>query len=157
LERDRRLSKRLCNVVIQTCQFCQGKGRTAADGQDAIAQCRPIGIGLSRHELNPQIQLPTLYLHQGSINAIDGRSTDQADDSGHWISYLFPQAIDRLVIAHHHHHLLCVRCNKTIEFKNDSVLKVGAKTAEKSGYQLLDCQLSIHAVCPACQRSILSI
>jgi Fur family transcriptional regulator, ferric uptake regulator len=56
---------------------------------------------------------------------------------------------------HHHHHLICVRCNKTIEFKNDSVLKVGAKTAEKSGYQLLDCQLSIHAVCPACQRSIL--
>ncbi len=58
---------------------------------------------------------------------------------------------------HHHHHLICVRCNKTIEFKNDSVLKVGAKTAEKSGYQLLDCQLSIHAVCPACQRSILPI
>ncbi|MEL7224997.1 MAG: transcriptional repressor, partial [Cyanobacteria bacterium J06576_12] len=29
--------------------------------------------------------------------------------------------------------------------------------AEKSGYQLLDCQLSIHAVCPACQRSILPI
>ncbi|NEQ26045.1 MAG: transcriptional repressor, partial [Microcoleus sp. SIO2G3] len=24
---------------------------------------------------------------------------------------------------HHHHHLICVRCNKTIEFKNDSVLK----------------------------------
>ncbi|MGD1895523.1 MAG: Fur family transcriptional regulator [Phormidesmis sp.] len=58
---------------------------------------------------------------------------------------------------HHHHHLICVRCNKTIEFKNDSVLKVGAKTAEKSGYQLLDCQLSIHAVCPTCQRSILPI
>ncbi|PSN13253.1 transcriptional repressor [filamentous cyanobacterium CCP5] len=56
---------------------------------------------------------------------------------------------------HHHHHLICVRCNKTIEFKNDSVLKAGAKTAEKSGYHLLDCQLLIHAICPACQRSIL--
>jgi Fur family ferric uptake transcriptional regulator len=55
---------------------------------------------------------------------------------------------------HHHHHLICVRCNKTIEFKNDSVLKVGSKTAEKAGYHLLDCQLMIHAVCPACQRSI---
>ncbi|NJN23003.1 MAG: transcriptional repressor [Leptolyngbya sp. RL_3_1] len=55
---------------------------------------------------------------------------------------------------HHHHHLICVRCNKTIEFRNDSVLKVGAKTAQKSGYQLLDCQLMIHAVCPTCQRSI---
>ncbi|NEQ96661.1 MAG: transcriptional repressor [Cyanothece sp. SIO2G6] len=55
---------------------------------------------------------------------------------------------------HHHHHLICVRCNKTVEFKNDSVLKVGAKMAEKSGYHLLDCQLLIHAVCPTCQRSI---
>lgn len=58
---------------------------------------------------------------------------------------------------HHHHHLICVRCNKTIEFKNDSVLKVGAKTAEKSGYHLLDCQLLIHAVCPSCQRSIIPV
>ena len=56
---------------------------------------------------------------------------------------------------HHHHHLICVRCNKTIEFKNDSVLKAGARTAKKAGYHLLDCQLTIHAVCPTCQRSLL--
>ena len=56
---------------------------------------------------------------------------------------------------HHHHHLICVRCSKTIEFKNDSVLKAGARTAKKSGYHLLDCQLTIHAVCPTCQRSLL--
>ena len=58
---------------------------------------------------------------------------------------------------HHHHHLICVRCNKAVEFKNDSVLKAGAKVAEKSGYHLLDCQLVIHAVCPSCQRSILPV
>ena len=55
---------------------------------------------------------------------------------------------------HHHHHLVCVRCSKTIEFKNDSILKTGIKTAEKEGYNLLDCQLTIHAVCPTCQRSL---
>jgi Fur family ferric uptake transcriptional regulator len=58
---------------------------------------------------------------------------------------------------HHHHHLICVRCNKTIEFKSDSILKVGSKTAQKEGYHLLDCQLTIHAVCPACQRSLLPL
>lgn len=58
---------------------------------------------------------------------------------------------------HHHHHLICVRCNKTIEFKNDSVLKAGSKVSEKLGYHLLDCQLLIHAVCPTCQRSIVQL
>jgi len=56
---------------------------------------------------------------------------------------------------HHHHHLICVRCNKMIEFKNESVLKIGSKTAQKEGYHLLDCQLTIHALCPACQRSLM--
>lgn len=58
---------------------------------------------------------------------------------------------------HHHHHLICVRCSKTIEFKNDSILKTGAKTAEKEGYHLLDCQLTIHAICPSCQRALLPV
>lgn len=55
---------------------------------------------------------------------------------------------------HHHHHLICVRCSKTIEFKSDAVLKIGSKTAKREGYHLLDCQLSIHAVCPTCQRAL---
>ncbi|MBO0351000.1 transcriptional repressor [Phormidium pseudopriestleyi FRX01] len=58
---------------------------------------------------------------------------------------------------HHHHHLICVRCNKTIEFKSDSILKVGVKTTTKEGYHLLDCQLTIHAVCPTCQRALVPI
>ncbi len=58
---------------------------------------------------------------------------------------------------HHHHHLICVKCNKTIEFKNDAILKTGTRTAQKEGYHLLDCQLMIHAICPACQRSLLPI
>jgi Fur family ferric uptake transcriptional regulator len=58
---------------------------------------------------------------------------------------------------HHHHHLICVRCNKTIEFKNDSILRTGTKTAQKEGYHLLDCQLTIHAICPTCQRSLLPV
>jgi Fur family transcriptional regulator, ferric uptake regulator len=56
---------------------------------------------------------------------------------------------------HHHHHLICVKCNKTIEFKSDSILKIGSKTSEKEGFHLLDCQLLIHAICPQCQRSLL--
>lgn len=52
----------------------------------------------------------------------------------------------------HHHHLVCIQCNKTIEFKNDSILKLGLKQAEKAGLHLLDCQLTIHTVCPEALR-----
>lgn len=58
---------------------------------------------------------------------------------------------------HHHHHLICIRCNTTIEFKNDSILKTGAKMAQKEGYHLLDCQMTIHAICPQCQRALMPI
>ncbi|NJK28212.1 MAG: transcriptional repressor [Coleofasciculaceae cyanobacterium SM2_3_26] len=58
---------------------------------------------------------------------------------------------------YHHHHLICIKCNKTIEFKSDSILKIGSKTAKKEGYHLLDCQLTIHAICPTCQRSIVPL
>jgi Fur family ferric uptake transcriptional regulator len=47
----------------------------------------------------------------------------------------------------HHHHLVCVQCNRTIEFNNDSILKLGLKQAQKTGLHLLDCQLTIHTVC----------
>jgi Fur family ferric uptake transcriptional regulator len=55
---------------------------------------------------------------------------------------------------HHHHHLVCVRCYRTIEFKSNPILTIGAKAAQERGFKLLDCQLTIHAVCPECQRSI---
>jgi Fur family transcriptional regulator, ferric uptake regulator len=56
---------------------------------------------------------------------------------------------------YHHHHLICIACNNTIEFRHDAVLKIGDKMAKKEGYHLLDCQMTIHAICPTCQRSII--
>ncbi|MBW4649095.1 MAG: transcriptional repressor [Kastovskya adunca ATA6-11-RM4] len=52
----------------------------------------------------------------------------------------------------HHHHLVCIQCNQTIEFKNDSILKQGIKQVEKEGFQLIDCQLTIHTICPEAIR-----
>ena len=53
---------------------------------------------------------------------------------------------------HHHHHMVCVQCNQTVEFDNDSVLKQGLKQTEKSGLQLIDCQLTIYTICPEALR-----
>jgi Fur family transcriptional regulator, ferric uptake regulator len=51
-----------------------------------------------------------------------------------------------------HHHLVCIRCTKTLEFKSDTMQKIGEKVAKGSGFSLLDCQLVVHALCPSCQR-----
>ena len=40
----------------------------------------------------------------------------------------------------HHHHMVCIQCNRTIEFKNDSILKHSLKQCETEGFQLIDCQ-----------------
>ena len=56
---------------------------------------------------------------------------------------------------HHHHHLVCVKTNQVIEFKNNAILEISRKVAEKHGFKVLDCQLTIIGVSPAGQRSIL--
>jgi Fur family ferric uptake transcriptional regulator len=53
---------------------------------------------------------------------------------------------------HHHHHLVCVQCNRTLEFENDSIWKQGLKQVEKAGFQMIDCQLTIYTICPEALR-----
>lgn len=53
---------------------------------------------------------------------------------------------------HHHHHIVCVQCNKTIEFKNDSILKHSLKQCEREAMQLIDCQLTVTTICPEALR-----
>lgn len=50
----------------------------------------------------------------------------------------------------HHHHLVCVRCGRTEEFENGSVLSAGGEAAALHGFTLLDCVLNVRALCPAC-------
>jgi Fur family ferric uptake transcriptional regulator len=52
----------------------------------------------------------------------------------------------------HHHHMVCIQCNRTVEFKNDSILKQSLKQTEKEGFQLIDCQLTVMAICPEALR-----
>ncbi len=54
----------------------------------------------------------------------------------------------------HHHHLVCVKTNEVIEFKDAKILGIVQKVAEKYGYKVLDCQLTIIGISPEGQRSI---
>ncbi len=47
-----------------------------------------------------------------------------------------------------HHHIICLNCNKTIEFEDEMVNQIGMKIAQDKGLDLVDIQFKIYAVCP---------
>ncbi|WP_043369202.1 Fur family transcriptional regulator [Cyanobium sp. PCC 7001] len=52
-----------------------------------------------------------------------------------------------------HHHLVCVRCGRTEEFENTAVLAAGEDAAAAHAFRLLDCVLTVRALCPSCAES----
>lgn len=47
----------------------------------------------------------------------------------------------------HHHQLVCIQCHKTFELSDESIFKISKKQVEKAGVELLDCQLTVRAIC----------
>ncbi len=47
-----------------------------------------------------------------------------------------------------HHHIICLNCNKTIEFEDDVINQIGERIAIEKGLELVDIQFKIYAVCP---------
>ena len=49
-----------------------------------------------------------------------------------------------------HHHMVCIRCGRTEEFENDSVIEAGKVAAEQYGFELIESTLNVRALCPDC-------
>lgn len=47
-----------------------------------------------------------------------------------------------------HHHIICLNCNKTIEFEDDEINRLGKLIADKYGVEVIDMQFQIFANCP---------
>jgi Fur family ferric uptake transcriptional regulator len=48
-----------------------------------------------------------------------------------------------------HHHIICLNCNKTIEFEDNRINELGREIAEKLGVEIVDMQFQIFANCPS--------
>ena len=117
-----------------------------------IFQNLPRGNHLSAEELhevldkdNEGISLSTIYRSVKLMSRMGIlRELELAEGHKHYeLNQPFP---------HHHHHLVCIQCNKTLEFNNDSILKHSLKQSENEGFQLIDCQLTVMAICPEALR-----
>lgn len=47
-----------------------------------------------------------------------------------------------------HHHIICLNCNKTIEFEDEKINELGKEIARKFGVEIVDMQFQIFANCP---------
>ena len=60
------------------------------------------------------------------------------------------QAVYELCGLEHHDHLVCVKCNKIIEFQDDIIEKHQIQIAKKHGFDLTDHSLYLYGLCKDC-------
>ena len=53
---------------------------------------------------------------------------------------------------HHHHHLICMNCNRVIEFEDDLLEDLEKDIADKSGFKIKDHQVKFYGICKECQE-----
>ena len=53
---------------------------------------------------------------------------------------------------HRHHHLICVKCQKVIEFDEDKLDELEAEIAKKSGFEILNHEVKFFGYCRECLK-----
>ena len=54
--------------------------------------------------------------------------------------------------GHHHDHLICMSCQKIIEFENDEIEQLQEAVAKHHGFKLINHSLDLFGYCPSCQE-----
>ena len=92
-------------------------------------------------EQNEEVGVATIY-----------RVLSQFEESGivQKLNFENNQAGYELCGAEHHDHLVCVKCNKIIEFQDDVIEKHQIQIAKKHGFDLTDHSLYLYGLCEDC-------
>lgn len=95
------------------------------------------------HRQGEDIGLATVY-----------RVLTQFESSGLIHRHRFDEdcAVFELSDGEHHDHLVCINCQKVVEFVDDVIEKRQEDIAKENGFEITDHSLYIYGVCPACQH-----
>ena len=90
---------------------------------------------------NEEVGVATIY-----------RVLSQFEESGivQKLNFENNQAVYELCGLEHHDHLVCVKCNKIIEFQDDVIEKHQLQIAKKHGFELTDHSLYLYGLCKDC-------
>ena len=92
-------------------------------------------------EQNEEVGVATIY-----------RVLSQFEESGivQKLNFENNQAVYELCGVDHHDHLVCLKCNKIIEFQDDVIEKHQLQIAKKHGFELTDHSLYLYGLCKDC-------
>ena len=110
----------------------------------------------SNHHLSAEDIYRKLMEQHGEVGvATIYRVLTQFEESGivHKLNFENNQAVYELSNVEHHDHLVCVKCNKIIEFQDDVIEQHQLQIANKYGFQLTDHSLYLYGLCKTCQES----
>lgn len=84
------------------------------------------------------------------------RVLTQFEDAGLVLRHNFEggRSVFELDDGKHHDHILCLKCNKVVEFFDEVIEKRQHEVAEKHGFTLEDHSLTMYGICssPECQN-----
>lgn len=53
--------------------------------------------------------------------------------------------------THHHHHLICLRCQRVLEFEDDLLEELENRIEARSGFKIVNHQVKFYGYCRDCQ------
>ncbi len=95
-------------------------------------------------KVNPKVSLSTVY-----------RTLKLLSDCGLASACNFGDGVIRFEPVHtaqHHDHLICVKCGRIIEFKNDRIEKIQKDVAKKYTFSISSHRMELYGLCDGCQK-----
>lgn len=119
--------------ILELLEEAHGNNRHLS-AEDVFRQLRDAG---------EDIGLATVY-----------RVLTQFQDAGLVIKHNFDndQAVFELESGQHHDHMVCLRCNKVIEFADTVIEQRQQQIANEAGFRLTHHSLTMHGICAECSR-----
>ncbi|MFZ5723809.1 MAG: ferric iron uptake transcriptional regulator [Pseudomonadota bacterium] len=111
------------------------------------------------HQGNRHLSAEDVFRHLRDAGEDIGLATvyrvlTQFQDAGLVIKHNFDndQAVFELESGQHHDHMVCLRCNRVIEFSDETIEQRQRAIAEKYGFRLTHHSLTMHGICADCLK-----
>ena len=105
---------------------------------------------LSNEDLLEQVRLEEPKIGYATVY----RTLKLLKDCGLAYERHFGDGVSRYEVAwedEHHDHLICIECQKIIEFENDNIEALQDKVASHYDFELVRHKLELYGICPECQ------